>query len=205
MDDTANDWPPTGPGFQNERTYGSLRTLMVRALAEAQKRGAPAVEAEHLLLAVAADTRGPATAVMTDAGLDYAGIVAALRAERVASLAVAGIAPVAEERLVSTPGTTRPGWSASVREALVRGTRGPRMTGAHGAQRGMQRGVPRGGVRGTNQRGTTQRGINPRGHRRADEVDLVIGILGADLGTIPRALAIAGIDRDTLIDRLQQL
>jgi hypothetical protein len=37
------------------------------------------------------------------------------------------------------------------------------------------------------------------------EVDTVIGILRADLGTVPRALAIAGVDRGALVERLQRL
>jgi hypothetical protein len=36
---------------------------------------------------------------------------------------------------------------------------------------------------------------------RLDGTDLLIGILGAELGTVPRALAIAGIDRCALIAR----
>jgi hypothetical protein len=39
---------------------------------------------------------------------------------------------------------------------------------------------------------------------RLDSVDLLIGILGAELGTVPRALAIAGIDRAALIARARE-
>jgi hypothetical protein len=35
------------------------------------------------------------------------------------------------------------------------------------------------------------------------ESDLVVGIVQAKLGTVPRALALAGVDRDALIARLQ--
>ncbi len=39
------------------------------------------------------------------------------------------------------------------------------------------------------------------GHGRLNGVDLLVGILKADLGTVPRALALAGIDREALIAR----
>ncbi len=41
-------------------------------------------------------------------------------------------------------------------------------------------------------------------HRRVDEIELLLAILRAELGTVPRALAMAGVDRLALIDRLQQ-
>jgi ATP-dependent Clp protease ATP-binding subunit ClpA len=45
-----------------------------------------------------------------------------------------------------------------------------------------------------------------RGHRRRlSEPDLLIGILRADYGTVPRALTLAGVDRSALIERLQRL
>ena len=37
-----------------------------------------------------------------------------------------------------------------------------------------------------------------RGHHRMDGFDLLYGILGLELGTVPRALAFAGIDREQL-------
>ena len=40
-----------------------------------------------------------------------------------------------------------------------------------------------------------------RSHRRLQSVDVLVGILGAELGTVPRALAIAGVDRAALIAR----
>jgi hypothetical protein len=38
-----------------------------------------------------------------------------------------------------------------------------------------------------------------RRRRRLDSIDLLIGVLGAELGTVPRVLAIAGVDRAGLI------
>ncbi|HEY4268765.1 MAG TPA: Clp protease N-terminal domain-containing protein [Galbitalea sp.] len=41
-----------------------------------------------------------------------------------------------------------------------------------------------------------------RAPRRAPEIGVLIGILEAPLGTVPRALALAGIDRQALVDRI---
>lgn len=53
--------------------------------------------------------------------------------------------------------------------------------------------------------GTSAKEALARGHREKNrtrdvETELLIGILGATLGTVPRALALAGIDRDELIE-----
>ena len=40
-------------------------------------------------------------------------------------------------------------------------------------------------------------------HRKMEELDLLLGILHAELGTVPRALTIAGIDKPTLIKALE--
>jgi hypothetical protein len=39
--------------------------------------------------------------------------------------------------------------------------------------------------------------------RRLDSIDLLIGVLGSELGTVPRVLAIAGVDRAGLIGQAQ--
>ena len=52
-----------------------------------------------------------------------------------------------------------------------------------------------------------------RGHNIAKEsgrvrettTDLLLGVLQAELGTVPRALAIAGTDRPELITRIEQM
>lgn len=146
----------------------SLRPVLERAIEEARRRGSATVEAEHLLLAVAADGALAATAVLAEAGLGYEAIEAALREERGRSLAAAGIGPVDEERLVATPRRSRPGWGASAKAALK----------------------------------NAELGI---GRTRGAERNLLIGVLQAELGTVPRALAIAGVDRDTLITRLRDI
>lgn len=150
-----------------------LKAAIVRAIDEAARRGAAKVEAEHLLLSIAAG-RDVAAGALADAGLDYAGVEAALRGERERALRAAGIEPVAEERLHSA-GNSRPGWGASIREALKRGNF------------------------------TARRDRSRAERERLAVADSLIGVLRADLGTVPRALAYAGVDRAALITRLEQL
>ena len=84
-----------------------LKAVIVRSIDEAATRGAAKVEAEHLLLSIAA-SGDVAAGALADAGLDYAGVEAALRGERERALRAAGVEPVAEERLHAT-GNSRPG------------------------------------------------------------------------------------------------
>src|SRR3979490_2442042 len=97
----------------------TLRPIIIRAVSEAQRRGDTAVEAEHLLLALADDSDKETAATLAAVGLDHAGVIRALRAERDASLEAAGVTPVPEERLVSSARVTRPRWGASARQTLV--------------------------------------------------------------------------------------
>jgi len=157
--------------MDEDRLTGRLRALVMRALDEAARRGAGTVEAEHLLLAIAAGT-GDVSATLAAEGLDYDAVDAALKAERAHSLTMAGVTPVDATALESTPRRSRPTWGASVREAMNR---------AH-----------RRSTRDRHQRG------------RMAEVDLLVGILQARLGTVPRALELVGMDREALIGRLQQ-
>ena len=147
----------------------TLRPIILRAVSEAQRRGDSAVEAEHLLLALADDSGRETAATLAAAGLDHAGVIRVLRAERAASLAAAGVAPVPEERLISAARVTRPRWGASARQAMVIATR---------ARTGPER------------------------RRRLAEKDLAIALLDLQLGTVPRALALAGVDRQALITAL---
>lgn len=151
----------------------SLKAVIIRAIDEAARRGAAKVEAEHLLLSIAA-SGDVAAGALADAGLDYAGVEAALRGEREHALRAAGIEPVAEERLNAT-GNSRPGWGASVREALKRGN-----------------------FKARRDRSRAER-------ERLAVADALIGVLRVDLGTVPRALAYTGVDRPALIARLERL
>ncbi|MGI9822415.1 Clp protease N-terminal domain-containing protein [Agromyces sp. Marseille-Q5079] len=151
----------------------TLKSVVVRSIDEAARRGAAKVEAEHLLLAIAASGDLAADS-LAQVGLDHAGVETALRVEREHALAAAGVEPVAEERLLATR-DSRPGWGASVRDALRRAD--------FRARRGR-----------------------PRAEReRLAVADALVGVLRADLGTVPRALAYAGVDRAALIARLEAL
>jgi ATP-dependent Clp protease ATP-binding subunit ClpA len=159
--------------LDDERLGTTVKQVVMRAIDEAIRRGSTNVEAEHLLLAIAAgdDIAGR---TLAEFGLDHASVDAALRGEREHALRAADIEPVAEERLGATR-KSRPGWGASIREALRRAD-----FRAH------------------------------RGHPRAERerlaiADALLGILRADLGTVPRALAYADVDRSALIIRLEQL
>jgi ATP-dependent Clp protease ATP-binding subunit ClpA len=159
--------------LDDERLEVTLKRVVMRAIEEATRRGSANVEAEHLLLAISAgdDVAG---LTLAEFGLDHAGVDAALRGEREHALRAAGIEPVAEERLAATR-RSRPGWGASIREALRRAD-----------------------FRAHRDR--------PRGEReRLAVADTLIGLLRADLGTVPRALAYAGVDRPALIARLERL
>ncbi len=142
-----------------------LRSLIAQATQEARALHSANVEAEHLLLALSARPGSQAGSALAGQGLTYESIQAALVQEQHSSLRAAGIEPIAEERLVSTPRRRRPGWGASAKESLQRAS----LIG-----RKFKR-------------------------RKMEELDLLLGVLSAELGTVPRALAIAGVDRAQLI------
>jgi ATP-dependent Clp protease ATP-binding subunit ClpA len=135
---------------------------------EAKRDGAKSIEAEHMLLALAADPDSDAARLLHEFGLDHQRLASALREERRRTLAFAGITPPDETLVEATEldcslslGTSA---KAAVRRALM---------GAH----------------------------HDRRRARLRTIDLLAGILEAELGTVPRALAIAGIDRAALISR----
>ncbi len=151
----------------------TLKKVIISAIDEAIRRGAPSVEAEHLLLAISAG-HDVAGRTLAEFGLDHGGVDAALSGERERSLRAAGIEPIAEARLTATR-QSRPGWGATVREALRRAD-----------------------FRAHRSRGRAER-------ERLAVTDALVGVLRADLGTVPRALAYAGVDRRELIARLERL
>lgn len=79
------------------------------------------------------------------------------------------------EERLHATGNSRPGWGASIRDGLQRGN--------YKARRDRSRAE----------------------RERLAVADALIGVLRADLGTVPRALAYAGVDRAALIARLEQL
>ncbi|GAB3042616.1 hypothetical protein GCM10027052_25900 [Parafrigoribacterium mesophilum] len=143
----------------------ALRASLAQARVEAKQAGSRTLDAEHLLLALAAEADGEPARLLAAAGLDYDRLTDALRTERRQSLAHAGIQPGEGSAPRPTDGT--PVWATSAKEALLRG-----------------------------------KDVATRRHRsQMGGTDVLVGILRADLGTVPRALEFAGVDRAALLER----
>jgi ATP-dependent Clp protease ATP-binding subunit ClpA len=145
-----------------------LKTILARAGHEAQLDGSTTVEAQHLMLAIAADPGTAAGSALISAGLDRAAIREALNREFEHSLGTAGVSASAFDLPPATPDPNRqPHLGASVQLTLERAAKaaaGSDLQPAH----------------------------------------LLIGILQAEVGTVPRALALTDVDRADLIARIQQ-
>ncbi|GLW08106.1 hypothetical protein Misp01_32360 [Microtetraspora sp. NBRC 13810] len=145
-----------------------IQAIIERGADEALADGSAAIEAHHLLLAIAAHPEGGARQVLTSAGLDRRSIRAALDREFEHSLAAAGVSSAAFGLPRPSRGPDRPGQlGASARLALERGF----ATAAR------------------------KKDLRP--------AHLLLGILQAQAGTVPRALALAGVDRDGLTTRVR--
>ncbi len=156
-----------------DRLAGDARRVVARAASEeAHALGATSVEAEHLLLALAADESRPAGRLLVETRLDHDRLGAALERETELSLAAVGIA-LAD---FSLPGTPRP-------------PRGNPRFGAS-AKRALHRAVVAAAARKDG---------------RITSSHLLVGILGAEIGTVPRALAAAAVDRLVLLERAEAL
>ena len=152
-----------------EKFTKDARAVVQGAEAEARSLGAPAIEAEHLLLAAARRSDSGEAQAMAAAGLDYEAIRVALETETERSLLAVGITPSELEPpggAVATVGRIR--MAASAKLALERALRV----------------------------------ALSRDDRRIEGAHVVLGVLRAEAGTVPRALAIAEIDRHDLADRV---
>ncbi len=155
-----------GTPFQSAHAEGrELRLLMELSQQEAARRSASTVEAEHILLALAAlpDSRGGAFLIAN--GLDRAALEEALVAERRHSLGSVGAPVYAEADLKAARRRHKPRWGASSRDAFDRGMR------------------------------------VSRGRENVSTLNLVVGALMAELGTVPRMLGLAGVDRHQILGR----
>lgn len=149
-------------------SFGRDARAVVEGAAEiARDLGAPAIEAEHLLLALA--RRSDAPAALADVELDYDGVLRALEAEQEASLAAVGVAAAAFELPPPRPAARPPRWGASAKLALQRAARIAE--------------------------GRRDRQLVP-GH-------LLLAVLRAPAGTVPRALRLAGVDPVALGGRVE--
>jgi len=158
-----------------------INTIIERARSEAHEDGSAAVEAHHLLLAIAADGAGDPAEDPTDAaaglgdpaeilagaGLDRQAVREALDREFEHSLSAAGVS-------LAAFGLPRP-----------RATGKPPTQLAASAKLALERGFASAG---------RKKDLRP--------AHLLLGILRAEVGTVPRALALAGVDRAELVARL---
>jgi D-alanyl-D-alanine carboxypeptidase len=144
-----------------------LRTILEQAGHQAQQDGSSTIEAQHLLLAMAAQTETSEARALSSVGLDQRGLRDALDRELERSLGAAGVSLEASDlaRPKSSPEAARQ-LGASVRYALERGMAAVRK--------------------------------NPQ------PAHLLLGILQAEVGTVPRALSLKGVDRSELVGRIRQ-
>jgi ATP-dependent Clp protease ATP-binding subunit ClpA len=138
---------------------------------EAKRDGAEFIEAEHMLLALAANPNGDAAKLLKEFGLDHERLAAALHEERRQTLAFVGMKATDTKASEATELDIPPSMGTSAKVAFRRALIGSR----HDRRRARLRGI-----------------------------DLLAGILEAEFGTVPRALAIAGIDRAALLARARQ-
>lgn len=143
-----------------------LHTVLTRAEHEAREDGSKTIEAQHLLLAIAAEPT-PATHRVL-ANLDHETIRGALEREFEHSLSVVGVSVGNYDLPKPTRGPGHPKMGASAKLAMERGV--------FGAAR--------------------KKDLRP--------VHLLLGVLKAEAGTVPRALALAGVDRADLMTRAQE-
>ncbi|HST39396.1 MAG TPA: Clp protease N-terminal domain-containing protein [Conexibacter sp.] len=148
------------------------RTVVHGALEQAAALGSPTIEAEHLLLALAADPRSAGGRLLRAEGLDEQRVLAALERENELSLAAGGVA-IGDFELPPRPPAPR---------------RSPRF--ATSAKRVLERAV---------------KAATARGDRRITSVHVLIGLLRAEVGTVPRALAGVEVDRIALATRAERL
>lgn len=162
--------------FEEQAFRADFRPMIGVAMIEATNRASSTVEAEHLLLAFLFNRTARTTEIAAEHGLTYESFSAALQQEREQTLAAVGVFMPNPERLKAAPRVRSggPRFGAAAKETW---------------ERAVRRARGRRGVRGASLRATA--------------TDFVIGILSAELGTVPRALALAGIDRAAIISALE--
>ncbi|GAB3972722.1 hypothetical protein GCM10029978_050490 [Actinoallomurus acanthiterrae] len=146
-----------------------VHTVMERAADEAQEDGSATIEAEHLLLAIAAEQESTTHQHLSSVGLDHQAIRDALDQEFTQSLSAAGV-------------------SVNARD-LPQPSRSPKRPSRIGASGKL----------------VFERGIATAGNKKdLRPAHLLLGVLELHVGTVPRALALAGVDRPGLAARVRQ-
>jgi ATP-dependent Clp protease ATP-binding subunit ClpA len=147
-----------------------LHTVITEGGVEAQRHGSPTVEAQHLLLAVAAQEGTAPQRILASVGLDYRAIRSALDRELDHSLNAVGVSRASFD--LPRPSATSkrpPKMGETCRLALERGFASV----------------------------SRKKDLRP--------ASVLLGILRAEIGTVPRALALAGVDRAELLTRLENV
>lgn len=151
-----------------ERFTREARFVVTGAEAEARELGSPAIEAEHLLLALTRlEQTTPVAAVLADTGLDREALLEALDAERERSLMAVGIS-IGDFELPPPRPAEKPRMSATAKSALE----------------------------------NALRIALERSDRRIEAGHILLALLRAEAGTVPRALREAGTDKRELADRV---
>jgi ATP-dependent Clp protease ATP-binding subunit ClpA len=151
-----------------ERFTREARLVVTGAEAEARELGSPAIEAEHLLLALARlEQTTPVGAVLADTGLDREAVLEALDAERERSLMAVGIS-IGDFELPPPRPAEKPRMSATAKSALE----------------------------------NALRIALERSDKRIEAGHILLALLRAEAGTVPRALHEAWIDRSELAGRV---
>ncbi|MEU8148928.1 Clp protease N-terminal domain-containing protein [Nonomuraea sp. NPDC048901] len=145
-----------------------INAIIEQGAAEAQEDGSSAIEAHHLLLAIAAGEGTAAHRVLTAAGLGRQAIRDALDREFEHSLSAVGVSVASFDLPKPAAAPEPPKLGASARLAIERG-----FTAATG-----------------------KKDLRP--------AHLLLGILDTEIGTVPRALALAGLDRVDLMARARE-
>ncbi|TMR97195.1 Clp protease N-terminal domain-containing protein [Nonomuraea basaltis] len=144
-----------------------LHTILTEGGTEAHRHGSATVEAQHLLLAIAAQEGTAPQRILASAGLDHQAIRAALDREFDHSLSTVGVTRSSFD--LPRPSTTSkrpPTMGATGKLALERGFASV----------------------------SRKKDLRP--------LHVLLGILQAEVGTVPRALALAGVDRTDLLTRI---
>ncbi len=143
--------------------------VIMSARDEARAAGSRAIEAEHILLALAG-REGTAREILESTGLDHEAIRAALEREFAESLLAVGIS-LDDSSIVSETGSP---------EARARFARSAKLALERAAALEQKRVAP-----------------------HLEPLHLLLGVLHARAGTVPRVLAIAGADTADLTRRAE--
>jgi hypothetical protein len=193
-----------------ERFAKSARNVVAAAEDEARALGSRSVEAEHLLLALAgAQSAAPGSAPGSGRGAAEGDAPAGAKgaapgdAEGAAvSGALGDAAGAAVSGVLAAAGLDRDG----VLDALETERERSLMAVGVSARDFELPAAPRTGGRlrwGASAKLALERSLRAaldRGDRRIEPGHILLGLLRAEAGTVPRALAAAGIDRDELAD-----